>query len=667
MKQLSLAFLVVLAFFVVLVFAVPRDASANRTSENDKSPLGANLNFMAAWSSEYTFVDAFKQSSPWLAIDTSTWTTVNEDQLTLDDAGWPISLRNRYNSNVVYGYIGTVMFDSLEGHYPVGQYTVTFEGDGEIEYTRDAVMLSESRVGNVTTQIIDVDPVRGGNGIMLKIVATDTNNDGNYVRNIRVIAPGFSADTQQIFHPDFLEGVSKFKVLRYMDWMRTNWMWSGAGPIREAAAIDTLTSHPLHDAIVDPYAVQVTEEQMRSNEMRDWADRSHGDDARYTTDDGVPIEIMVALANEVDANPWVNMPHMATDDYVEGFANYMRTNLDPEQIIYVEYSNEVWNSGFYQARWVEERGKEEWPDSTVSDLEKRLSYFGKRSAEICDIWEDVFALVNPDRVRCMIATQGANPWLGEKMLDCPLWEEAPCYDHNVDMVAIAPYFGQHIGALQHRDDLQTWLNDPDGGLSKVFNELAYGSELPDEQWLTRVTIAQAEANVTAYAAVAEARGIDLVAYEGGQHLVTVGYPQANDSDKAINAEISELFMEANRDPRMRYLYLDYYDHWLETASDIHVLYSSVGTFSQWGSWGSQEYMDEPDMPKRQAADNFIALRECPWLSCEPVGGNQSQTAPTAISLDAVGVDSAEIPKGLLIMALMVGLVATSFVKRNDDI
>ena len=661
MKRIGIAVLLTVILFIAATAAKPQSAFATNQPANQDSPLGVNLNFMAAWSSEYTFVDVFKQSSPWFAAGPPTWQSVTIDELDLDANGWPRSMRNRHDSSIEYDFVGVVMYDRLAGHYPAGDYTVLYEGEGTLQYARDAVRVSFDYSEPVKKEIINIDPSRGGTGAMLKIVETDPNGTGDYIRNIRVIAPGFSAETTQTFHPDFLANVNKFKVLRYMDWMRTNWQYNGDKPIRDqnVSAVSPLDdAHPLHDAPENPYFVQPDPSGIRSTSLRDWAERARASDAQYTTDYGVPVEIMTELANELDANPWVNMPHMASDDWVTGFATYMRDNLEQDQLIYVEYSNEVWNSGFYQARWVEERGKEMWPDSSVSDLEKRLSWFGMRSAQICDIWEEVFG-AQAHQVRCLVATQAANSWIGEKMLDCPLWIEAPCHEHNVDALAIAPYFGQHTGMLQHRDDLQSWLSDPDGGLSKLFAELEYGNQLPEEQWLTKVTVDQAKQNISDYAVLAEDRDVDLVAYEGGQHLVHVGYPNT-ELDQTLNDQISELFITANYDPRMRDLYLTYYDHWLNTAGDVHVVYSSVGTYSQWGSWGAQEYMDDPEVPKRQAVDGFLTIADCPWESCE-----EAQAAPpTAVKLLNSAETTPTLPPLFSMLFLLIGLTATRLSKKR---
>jgi hypothetical protein len=40
------------------------------------------------------------------------------------------------------------------------------------------------------------------------------------------------------------------------------------------------------------------------------------------------------------------MPHLADDDYHRQFASYVRDSLRPDVKVYVEWSNEVWHTGF---------------------------------------------------------------------------------------------------------------------------------------------------------------------------------------------------------------------------------------------------------------------------------------------------------------------------------
>ena len=57
---------------------------------------------------------------------------------------------------------------------------------------------------------------------------------------------------------------------------------------------------------------------------------------------------MIQLANQVHSNLWVNVPFHATDDYVRQLATLLKNTLDPSLSIYLEFSNEVWNTAFEQ-------------------------------------------------------------------------------------------------------------------------------------------------------------------------------------------------------------------------------------------------------------------------------------------------------------------------------
>jgi hypothetical protein len=74
------------------------------------------------------------------------------------------------------------------------------------------------------------------------------------------------------------------------------------------------------------------------------------------------------------------------------------------------------------------------------------------------------------------------------------------------------------------------------------------------------------------------RNLELIAYEGGQHLV--GYFGAEN-----NQALTNLFIRVNGDPAMETVYRAYLDGWKQTGAHMCVLYSSLEGWSKWGSWG----------------------------------------------------------------------------------
>lgn len=319
-------------------------------------------------------------------------------------------------------------------------------------------------------------------------------------------------------------------------------------------------------------------QRTNNSKQADWADRGTPTFQTQGDDGGVALEYMIQLSNTLGADPWFCMPHLASDDYVRSFARMVRARLDPARKVYVEYSNECWNGIFEQARYCRDKGKE--LGLSDNDYQAQLRYYSKRSVEIFRIWEEVFG--GADRLVRVLAAQSANPWTSEQVMD---FEDA--YE-RADVLGIAPYFGNALG-------------DP-----KRQNEVA---RMTVDEVLDRCAefIAEGKATIAKQAELARQRGLRLVAYEGGQHLV--GYGGAENNEK-----LTELFHAANRHPRMRQLYLDYLAGWKHSGGTLMAVFSSMGTYSKWGSWGLLEYHGQSpaEAPKYQAVLEFLDVNPKWW-------------------------------------------------------
>ena len=516
---------------------------------NARSALGTNLFGVSDFTAEWPFIDAFKTSRDWIAGSSSVW----EDgrPLDLDEHGWVRSLGpDQIARTLVFWDVGAV--------YPGGDYVLLYEGEGVIDYEFGARLKEEGEGRHV----VEVDPTKGGVSIVIREVRR-----GDHLRNLRLLMPGGTcaeeprgkvpADpsppasrraayctsdgdcagrcvpfeesyAEAIFHPEFLAGLRPFGVIRFMDWMRTN-----------------------------------------ETKIRRWEERPRLEDARWT-EKGVPLEVMLALANRLGADPWFTIPHSANDDYVERFARAVRVGLAPGLQTYVEHSNEVWNSMFPQAEHAAEQGRRR--ALSRDRFEGQLRYHALRSREIFDIFERVFG--GTEGLVRVLGAHVANTWASETMLKVDGVRE------KVDALAIAPYFGGALGAPEALDRVKRMNADA------VIRELLE-TELP-----------QAAKWVREQAAVAREAGLALIAYEGGQHLVGVG-PAV--SDQALN----QLFDAVNRDPRMKQLYLDYLKAWREGGGRLFVHYAHCVKSTQWGRWGALEYLGQP----RQEAPKFDALLE----------------------------------------------------------
>lgn len=553
---IGFGFIVCLVFALILVVSNVFDYQERILAE-PVSPhalaVGTNLSRVADWSTQQPLIDAFKSARFWLpqcAVGEpgcqGGWATEETNLLDLDEHGWVKTLP-KPEDPPEYTYVGTLLFREIDGHYPGGQYVVLYDGEGRLEYQYDAK--KDEAASQPGRDVINVTPSH--EGIYLMIKATDPRRTGNYIRNIRVIPIEYEQNYQSlIFNPVFLDRIRPFKTLRFMDWMQTN----------------------------------------NSPQSR-WEDRPQLDDAFYSTDKGVPLELMIELCNRLQANPWFNMPHQATDDYMVQFAQVVKQQLDPKLTIYVELSNEVWNWMFQQAHYALEQAKARWN----VEGDGFMQWYGMRTAQMADLWKQAFGGENR-RVIPVMGTQTGWRGLEEGTLSCPLWvAEAsgrkPCYQH-VEAFAITGYFSGNLGQDETLDQVLAWTRDPRSGFPKAIQQLKAGNLLGTEDHAD--SLVSARDAFGHFKQVADQHGLQLFVYEGGQHLT-----------RPDNDQLTKFYIELNRRPEMYDLYTELLRSWQAAGGSLFMNFSDISRPDKWGSWGVLEYVEQPHSPKYDALVDFI--------------------------------------------------------------
>jgi hypothetical protein len=514
--------------------------------------VGTNLNGIADWSTQQPFLDAFKSARSWITQCQSgepgcegTWSTDEPNKLDLDAFGWVKSLPAPADPPE-YTRVSTLLLRDLEGQYPAGKYIVLYEGEGTIQYGFDA--RKEESTSRPGRDVIEVTPSSGG--LQIIITATDPRKTGNYIRNIHVVPQQYEQTYQtEVFNPVFLERIRKFKTLRFMDWMQTN-----------------------------------------GSQQSRWETRAKTTDATYATGKGAPLEVMIDLANRTGIDPWFNMPHMATDDYMTNFAKMVKNRLNRNLRVYVEYSNEVWNWQFAQAHFALDAGKTRW--STDGDV--FAQWYGVRAAQMSDIWKQTFGRSQRNRVVSVLGVQTAWREIADAALQCPLWVaegNTPCYQHGIDALAITGYFGGDLGKGASQDAVQAWAEQGEAGFKAAIRELEQGSFSTPSYDDSLQGVAAA---FQYYQKVAKDRGLKLVVYEGGQHLLSPDSPK-----------LTDFFIKLNRRPEMTDLYTKLLESWKQAGGTLFMNFSDIGRPNQWGSWGALESVQQRRSPKYDALMNFI--------------------------------------------------------------
>jgi hypothetical protein len=357
-----------------------------------------------------------------------------------------------------------------------------------------------------------------------------------------------------------------------------------ANPVRDIRVIipgyeATYATQPFNPALLErlrPFGVIRFMDWQATNHspIRTWAERATLQSATFTGPRGVALETMIALANATGADPWFCMPHLADDDYVRQFAEMVRLRLDPGLRVHVEYSNEVWNSLFEQSQYATQRGQE--LGLSTDAYQGAMRFYSQRAVEIFAIWRQVFG---PDSLRVVrvLGSQAGNVWVSQQVLG---WRDA---FRQADVLAIAPY--------------------TDGGLSRA-DPTTIGQMTVDQvlDAMDAQVVGPLRTMLDAQAQEARAAGVQLVAYEGGQHLVSAQFPAT------VEPSATQLFTAANRDPRMRDVYTRLFDTWNTAGGGLFLPYNLAGAWTRFGSWGALEYIsqDPTTSPKYQAITEFAA-------------------------------------------------------------
>lgn len=515
------------------------------------SPIGVNLALITYYGTDYPFINVFKTASRWRTICARKDRGCDRDRLAqqqkllqLDRYGWVKSLPSEEDSSQDTR-VRSFLFSNADSSYVDGEYIVSYKGKGKIAYGGGAKLIS-SQPGR---DLIRVD-VSKKRGIWLDILSTDPQTQGNYIRDIVVVKrENVDKLKTQIFNPDFLKKLQGFKVIRFMDWMNAN-----------------------------------------KSQERDWDRRTLPETATYMQV-SAPVEVMVALSNQARISPWFNMPHAVGDEYIANFAKLVKRDLNPELKVYLEHSNEVWNDSFPQGKWIQEQAKKLWaaPQYPQSGFAKRMNWHGKRTAEICEIWKKVFS-DRPQSIVCVLGTHMSNPRTSIQALECPLWSEKPCYKHQIDALGVAAYFGRYIGIPKYQQQVDTWSVD------RVFQEINSGTGLDEKR--SQGALADLRAKMATNFELANRRNLKLFAYEGGQHLIGT-------NRVAHDQTITNLFVTANRDPRMAGVYETLWQDWKKAGGSDFIFYSFVGPATKWGSWGLLESLGQPTSPKYETVKNLI--------------------------------------------------------------
>ncbi len=249
--------------------------------------IGVNLATNVAWTGDPLWVDLHNVFGAW-GPGNDPWqqtpaVPVNSDSYPLENASAAADIAG----------------------YPDGNYQLSYQGTGTVTFSDVGSLAGPLVKGSngVTTGTVVVNHKLGdGQNLVLSVTGVSATAT---ISNLHLYAPGYGSNPTQMFTNSFLHQLQPFSTIRFEAWMDT---------------IDSTVSN--------------------------WQDRTPPTSFRSTGPAGVPYEDMIELANESQKNMWINIPALATTNYVQNLAQLIDKDLDPNLKVYLEYSNETWNYAF---------------------------------------------------------------------------------------------------------------------------------------------------------------------------------------------------------------------------------------------------------------------------------------------------------------------------------
>lgn len=504
-------------------------------------PTGINVIEIDYWTQSNPFNNLIYGETPKYVSSEFSGSMLDMPAVNLDADHWPKSLPNA----------GAWMACILSQPVSTGTYAVSWEGNMTgmfLSAGPGSVSGFDNTAKTATLTITAVDP-ESSVPLILKYGFTDTVN---YPKNIAIVKTGSSGR----FTTRFLQDCARFNGIRFMKWKgyavennfgnQTAWAGGTAGsPTRTVL----------------------------------WANRNTVTGRDWKGYDGVPIEVMVELANAVKVlNPAFSFIHIclpwnADDAYITNNATYARDNLSAGIECRFECANEVWNSGFAVEKQAYNEGVSVGTP-TLSDLGHgeygwAMTRYAQRTYEMMTLISTVYS-GQMSRVKRLYCGQHANAGITREVFD---WMSAnhPTWLASIDMLGTAPYFSTDSVVWSYTGDKQIVF---DGATTYIDGYLT-GSAVTHKA--TAVFYAKA-----------------LTTYEAGASFFF--------SDQNYMASVQ-------RDSRMYDLYRHYLT-WMETYWSSQIQFAMTHPLAAVNAWGLKEYEGQTislaTTPKFQAVIDYLA-------------------------------------------------------------
>ena len=510
--------------------------------------------------SDNAFVNLVRQSYRWEKPGGhGGWTKLLREDV--DAHGWPkTDCRWIMDSRPCAEWAGEI--DDPEA-YRVdrsGTYKGSFIGEARLVRADGPVSIQnqayDARANRTTFDLVIPKPAANHGLIILEFRDTrrsSANPTNSGLNDFRLIRPGYSANTSQVFTTEYLACLKSaaFSTIRFMGVLGIN------GNV-EWGKDHTKTQFWSNRKLPADAAVEAIEPLNKK--------------------DGWPWEYVIQLCNQADMDMWINIPVSVDDDYIRSLAALIKANLKPSLKIYIEHSNEVWNFGFIQYSWNKARAKEEVQEGNVQfnyDKVNNEEIWGQRRhaqkvKDAVDIFAGVFGKEEVNRrIRGVLAGVTPDPqgfFIGGRLAGMLDYLKAVDGDpkNYIYAISIPAYYGGKGASGE--------TGTGDYSVDQLISNMQTGID---------------NTKADRMAMVALARKFDLLggfcAYESGPDIG--GGSRVNIANR----------IKAIRDPRQADLYKRNFDDcFWDLGGNLAMQFTLSGSYSRYGAWGLTDDVSKPD-------------------------------------------------------------------------
>lgn len=485
-----------LLYFLTILFVNVHASAQTFTPLNTVKDVQLGLGAIDYWYKPFFANALYMESRGWAS--TSTTYPIQSDQFDAD--GYPLYLTT---GQVLYVNPGQNSGTNKAAY--AGKVCLSWEGDADIRITSGTYLSGSASTGSVVNGKRYYTNTTT-NGVRAEIRAI---NAANPPKNIKIwlndlrdptksLDPAEQGGHEYLVNPAYSDvfAIPTFHMFRFMDMTMTN-----------------------------------------SSPIQNWADRRKPTDCFQTgTKNGIKVGIAyekaIQICNEFGKDMWINIPPMATEDFVKKLAMLIN-GQDPDNIgspglnsnlrCYVEYGNEMaWSF------WIDYCATQGTAEGGLTGMQ----FAGRQSARSISWFKSIVGATN-ERFKYVEGIQTSVQSTSDQKLNesCVAYGPTLTPSGKPDMIAITNYFGSEIEKYVF-ENINYWdTNVQSTELQKVFKEFEKRT-LSGTASITGVDFTGGGVN-SATIALRDKYSLPLISYEGGCGLNLSGYKCINSNCKLV--------------------------------------------------------------------------------------------------------------------------------------